>query len=271
MELRDCVGILTGASRGIGVYLGQHLAAKGVNLALAARSAPELEEKAKSLRSLGVRVISLPTDVNNPRELERLVHRTTEELGAPELLVNNAGIESVTRFASMPLEEIEAILRTNVIALEQLTRLVVPHMIERGRGHIVNIASAAGKTAIPYNTVYSSSKHAVVGFSWSLREELRPHGIGVSVICPGFVSEAGMFAAWNQEGRTPWLARTVSPDKVAQETLKAVERNRAEVIVTPGLGRVVDVFHAISPELTTWVARRGGLYGFLAQEAARKS
>ena len=142
-------------------------------------------------------------------------------------------------------------------------------MIERRRGHIVNIASMAGKVAVPYNTVYASSKHAVVGFSWSLREELRPFGVGVSAVCPTFVSDAGMYVQWSGE-KPPRMTSTVTPDDVADATVKAIEKNRAEILVAPGLGKVADVFHALSPDLAGFAERRFGLYDFLARGADRQ-
>jgi short-subunit dehydrogenase len=270
MELKGTVGIVTGASRGLGVYIAERLAAKGADLALAARSADDLEATAELVRSHGKRAITVATDVTKNKDLQNLVDRTTAELGPIDLLVNNAGIEKVERFEQSSPADIQAILHTNVFAVELLTRFVVAGMIERKRGHILNIASAAGKTAVPYNTVYSSSKHAVVGFSWSLREELRPHGIGVSVVCPGFVRSAGMFSGWNRAADAPGIAGTVGPEKVAQKTIDAIEKNRAEVIVSGGLGRMVDVFNAVSPDATAFIARRSGFYDFLEEEASTR-
>ncbi|MGH2736656.1 MAG: SDR family NAD(P)-dependent oxidoreductase [Actinomycetota bacterium] len=269
MELRGAVGILTGASRGIGVYLAQRLAGEGVSLALAARSEDALAGTAELLREQGVRALTVATDVTKRSELQRLVKRTTDELGPIDLVVNNAGIETYCLYQEAEPNDLEAILHTNVLGPMLLTRYALPGMVERGRGHVVNVASAAGKTALPYNTAYSSSKHALVGFSWSLREELRPYGIGVSVVCPGFVSDAGLFASWAGGRRPPGVAGSVAPEKVAEATVRAIRRNRAEVIVSGGLGKLVDVFHALSPELTTGIARRGGLYSFLEQEARR--
>jgi short-subunit dehydrogenase len=263
MELKGTVGIVTGASRGIGVYLAEALAAKGVDLVLAARSAEDLESTAKTVGDLGVRVITVPTDVTKREDLENLVTRTTAELGPIDLLVNNAGIEHYDYFEEADLDRIEAIIRTNLVAVEWLTRMVLPEMVRRRRGHIANIASVAGKTAAPYNTVYSSSKHGLVGFSWSLREEMKPYGIGVSVVNPGYVGESGMFYDWS-EGKTPsGLIRTVTPKKVADKTVAAIEGDKAEVMVTTGLANIVDIFHAISPRLTTNIARRTGAYKFL--------
>ena len=271
MDLKGAVGILTGASRGLGVYIAERLAAKGVDLALAARSEDALEETAELVRLHGVKAIAVPTDVTKNRDLQDLVDRASAELGPVELLVNNAGVEQVGRFEKLSAAEIQAIIHTNVYALEILTRFVVPQMIERRRGHIVNMASSAGKAAVPYNTVYSSSKHAVVGFSWSLREELRPHGVGVSVVCPGFVSGSGMFSAWGGAQHAPKIVGTVTPEKVAEKTIQAIERNRAEVIVSGLMGRAVDLFNAVSPDATAFVARRSGLYAFLEHEAETRA
>lgn len=271
MKLRGTVGILTGASRGIGVRIAEALAREGVNLALAARSAEDLEQTAARAQELGVRAVAVPTDVTKRADLETLVERARNELGPVDLLVNNAGIEHYVHYEEIDLDEIEAIMTTNVIAAQVLTRLVLPGMIERRRGHIVNVASLAGKTALPYNVVYASSKHALVGFSWSLREEVRPHGLGVSVVCPSFVSDTGLFARWSKGRNAPKLAGMVGPDKVTRAVIKAIESDRAEIIVARGLGKVTDVVHAISPELTTGIARRSGVYDMLAKAASRRN
>jgi short-subunit dehydrogenase len=263
MELRGANCVLTGASRGIGVVLADQLARRGVNLALAARGAKELEETAERVRHRGIKAVAIPTDVGRPEDLEALVGKANAELGSIDILINNAGIEHYMDFHTADLHEIEKILRVNLLAAMALTRLVLPEMVERGRGHVVNVASVAGKTAVPYNVTYSASKHGLVGFSWSLREELKPRGIGVSVVCPGFVSDSGMFADWSKGLKTPGFVQAVSPQKVAEATLKAIEKDLPEVIVAKGLTKVVDVFHALSPKLTTGIGRKTGTYKFL--------
>jgi short-subunit dehydrogenase len=271
MELRGTVGILTGASRGLGVRIAETLARKGVDLALAARSAEDLDHTADRVSALGVRAVAIPTDVTDRVSLESLAERAANELGPVDLLVNNAGIEHYVHYERVELDEIEAIMSTNIIAAQLLTRLVLPGMLERKRGHIVNVSSLAGKTAIPYNVVYSSSKHALVGFSWSLREEVKPRGVGVSVICPSFVSETGMYATRSKGRPAPKVAGMVGPDDVANAVVKAVESNRAEILVARGLGKLTDVIHAISPELTTGIARRSGIYSMLEKAASREN
>jgi uncharacterized protein len=266
MELKNTVGILTGASRGIGIYLAEALAKEGVDLALAARSAEDLEITAKKLNGYGTRIITVPTDVNKQTDLGNLVERTTDELGPIDLLVNNAGVEGMIPFEEMDFSLIEKILTTNLVSLELLTRLVVPGMIERKHGHVVNIASMAGKTSVPFNTVYSSSKHGVIGFSWSLRAELRAHNIGVSAVAPGFVSGAGMFMDWS-DGKPPGMSPSVTPEAVAKGTIRAIEKNKAEVSVVPGAGMLIDLINAISPDLGSFMQRRVGLYGYLEKGA----
>ena len=270
MRLNGKVGVLTGASRGIGAVLAEHLARKGVDLVLAARSKDDLEVTAERVRGLGVRAISVPTDVSDPGQLQALVDAATIEFGRIDLLLNNAGIECAGYSDKLELDQIESAIQTNLISLIQLTRLVIPSMIERGEGHVCNIASVAGKVARPYSTVYAASKHGVVGFSWSLRAELESKGVEVSVVCPGYVSEVGMFADRTGTLDVPPPPRglqAVSPVRVAQETIEGIEKNRPETIVGPLMLRIADVAFAISPQLGINAARRSGAYAYVKQEA----
>jgi short-subunit dehydrogenase len=265
MDLHGKNAVVTGASRGLGVFIAETLARKGCRLALAARSADELDSVTGKIQAMGARAVGIPTDVSDPAALENLVTRANAEIGPIDVLINNAGIEKYSDFINYDFETIEKIMKVNVISAQWLTKLVVPQMIDRGSGHIVNIASVAGKTAVPYNVIYSSSKHALVGFSWSLREELKAKGVGVSVVCPGFVSDAGMFNDWSGGKKPPSTSRAVTPQQVADATVKAIEEDKAEIIVARGLAKIVDVFHAISPGFTTSIARRSGAYKFLAK------
>jgi short-subunit dehydrogenase len=271
MELRDAVVVITGASRGIGRHLAEGFAARGSRLVLAARSADALEARAEDLRAGGLSVLTVPTDISKREDNQALVERTIAEYGSIDVLVNNAGIERYARFHEKDLDGIEAVIRTNVIGTITLTRLAVPHMIERGKGHIVNIASIAGKSAIAYNVDYSTSKHALVGFSWSLRAELAPRGIGVSVICPIFVQEAGMHHERNPNEKPPAAASAVPMKAVVDATLKAVERNKAEILVTKPLGKLSDVLAALSPDALIAVQRRLGIYRFLEKQIDKEN
>lgn len=264
MELRGATGILTGASRGLGVELARALASKGVSLALAARGEEGLRKTAAELERLGVRTIVVPTDVTKTADLGTLVARTADELGPPNLLVNNAGIETIAPFATFDMDRIDAIVETNLTAAMKLTRLVLPGMIERGRGHVLNVSSASGKSGVPYYAVYGSTKHALVGFSWSLRTEVAQHGVGVSVLCPSFVSDTGMYADRSNNAKPPRSMATVTPQEVAAAAIRAIEKDKAEVVVARGITKVADVFYALSPELSMNVARRMGVDAFLA-------
>lgn len=264
MELRGTTGILTGASRGLGVEIARALAAKGVHLALAARDEEGLRRTASELERFGTRTLVVPTDVTKTSDLEALVARATDELGPPGLLVNNAGIETIAPFATFPVVRIEAIIATNLTAAEKLTRLVVPGMIERRRGHVLNVSSASGKAGPPYYAVYGSTKHALVGFSWSLRAELSPLGVGVSVVCPSFVGDTGMYADRSNNRKPPRSIAAVTAHEVAAACVKAIEKDRAEVVVARGLAKISDVFYALAPDFSMKVARRMGVDRFLA-------
>lgn len=266
MELGGTVGILTGASRGIGVYLAEALAQRGVRLALAARTEEGLKETVARVEAAGGTAIAVPTDVTSRSELEALVERAENELGPIDLLVNNAGVEVVAEFHRMDVDAIASVVTTNLIASEVLTRLVLPAMVERRRGHVVCISSISGKYAAPYYTVYASTKHGLVGFCWSLREEMRPYGIGVSVVCPAAVEDVGM---WNDHvgRRAPGPVSMVTPKAVAEAAIKAIEKNKAEIVVSTGFSKFGDVFQAISPDLTSLLPRRAGVYAFLRKAA----
>lgn len=262
--LKDKVVLITGASRGLGVDMAKGFAGRGARIALAARSGSELEKVRAELEGQGAKAIAVPADVGDLASLRALVKETEASLGPIDVLVNNAGLEQVCDFESMDFEYKGQMLSVNVLGLMWLSRLVVPSMIERRSGHICNIASLAGVTPVPHNTVYSATKHAVFGFSRSLRMELAEHGIEVSVVCPGFV-EGGMFLEWGRPA--PKVSGAVTSQQVADAVLKAVENNKGKVIVTKGLGKIADVTFAMAPEFAAKTMRRTGAAGFLEEQA----
>ena len=259
-------GIVTGASRGLGRLVAVALAERGVNLALAARTEEGLKETVAQVERHGVRAVAIRCDVKQRSDLENLVAQTVSELGPPDLLINNAGIEAVADYSEMPLDEIENVMVTNSISPMLLTRLVIPHMAKRKSGHIVNISSTAGKIGMAYFAAYVASKHALVGFSWSLRAELRPLGIGVSVVCPGFINDTGMADEWALKKR-PSMAPQVTPEKTVKAVIAAIEKNKADTVVASGLARVSDVSFAVSPDFSAKIMRAGGMDKYFAAEA----
>ena len=272
-NLRGANAIVTGASRGIGVYIARALAAEGVNLALAARSVEELETVRAEMEALGVRAIAIRCDVAKAADRAELVRRTEAELGSIDILVNNAGIERVARFDEALESDILDTLTVNLEAPMLLTRAVVPGMLARKRGHVVNIASGAGKVGVAYGTSYCASKHGLVGFTNSLRSEYRGRPVGFSVVCPGFVTDAGMYDRWDRSGiRAPKIAGTSKPEKVAQVVVRCIRRNKAEVMVNTPPVRPLVVLANIAPSVVPWMLHRLGyskvFERVMAQDAA---
>ncbi|MFD8890535.1 SDR family NAD(P)-dependent oxidoreductase [Streptomyces sp. NPDC059566] len=265
-ELNDVVGIVTGASRGVGPHIAEQLAAAGVRLALVARSEEGLRATAERIGRHGHKALVVPADISDEEAQRRIVETVRSELGPPGLLVNNAGIERITRFQDASIEDIRKVLLVNLFGAEAMTRLVLPHMLEAGRGHVVNIGSVGGRTAYPYATINSSAKHGLVGFTWSLREELRGTGVGVSAVYPTLIADVGISAAW-QAGRRPPMLGRVGPDEVARAVLKCIRENKVEITVAPVMEKVADVVSALSPRLTAWIARNGGIYSYLRKVA----
>ncbi|MBI1723750.1 MAG: SDR family NAD(P)-dependent oxidoreductase [Gemmatimonadetes bacterium] len=250
LDLHNANALLTGASRGIGTHIARALARAGANVALVARTAPALEAVAASLAPLGVRALALPADLDSPAELERLVARATAELGPLDVLVNNAGIENEGAFLSLDAATIERTVRTNVVAPMLLTRLVLPGMRERGRGHVVNIASLAGKKAPPYDAVYGGTKAAVIEWTRALRVELAGSGVSLSAVCPGYVTGEGMFARFGL--RPPALVGSCTPEQVAAAVVRAIRRDVPEIIVNSLPMRLTLALAVLFPRASDW-------------------
>ena len=261
-DLRGANAIITGASRGIGVYIAKALAERGVNLSLAARSEAELETVRAEVAALGVTAIATVCDVVKPEDRARLIERTETELGQIDILVNNAGIERVRRFEEAAEVDFTDTLAINLEAPILLTRAVVPGMLARQRGHVVNIASGAGKVGVPYGTSYCASKHGLVGFTNALRAEYHSSAVGFSVVCPGFVTDAGMYDRWENQGiKAPKIAGTSKPEKVASVTVSCIENDRAEVLVNTPPIRPLVVLANIAPGIVPRLMKAFGYSG----------
>ncbi len=260
-ELEGRTAIVTGASRGIGPQIARALGREGMNIVLVARSAAGLEQVAAELGSAGQHAIAVPADLSDHSTLDRIVEATEEQFGAVDLLVNNAGITATRRFETSSDEETAQIIDVNLTAGILLTKRVLPGMLERGRGHMVMIASLAGKVGSPYESVYAASKAGQIAFVQSLREELHGSGVGASVVCPGFVVESGMWAdaGISQGIRQPRLAGATTPGAVANAVVRAVQRDSAEVYVNSPPMRPMLVLGELSPRFRSWVLRRIGL------------
>jgi len=268
-ELRGKNAIVTGASRGLGVYIAKRLADEGVNVVLAARSAEKLEDVCATCASTGVRAISVAADVTSLDDQRRLVATAEREFGAVDILVNNAGIEIVAPFKELSLDQIDDVIRTNLSAPIWLTKLVLQSMLARRSGAIVQVASLAGKTPVPYNSIYATTKAGLINFSESLQIELKGTGVTSSVVCPGFVSDAGMWADHETGGgKLPMMLRTVSPEKVADGVLKAI-KGHPEVVVATGPMRPLLALSELSPRIRVGLGGRMGLTKAMRDEAER--
>ncbi len=231
--LRGRSAIVTGASAGLGVRVARALAAEGMNLILAARTADALEQVAAELRGLGVKAIAVPTDVSDEGQLQRLVERAMTEFGSIDVLVNNAGIEAFRRFEEIPPTDIRRTIDVNLTATLLLTRYVIPHMRQAGRGHIVNMASIAGKQGPAFAAVYGASKAGMIAFTQSLRSEYHGSGISASAICPGFASDGGVYEQLRQRSgqSAPWYVGGTSSEAVARAVVRAIKSDRADIIL----------------------------------------
>lgn len=227
------VAIITGGGRGIGKAIALRLAQEGVDLVIAARTAEELNTTADETARFGVRCLTLPTDVTANAQLEALVATTIKAFGRIDILVNNAGGGPPRApVIKARLTDWDWTLRTNLWATMVLSKLVLPTMIGQQRGVIVNMASLAGKAGKPGEAAYAAAKFGVIGFSQSLFEEVREHGIKVVAICPGYV-DTRLIPANRRVDRS----KMIRPEDVA-EVVYAVVTSPAtccptEVVIHP--------------------------------------
>ena len=182
------VALITGASRGIGLAIAKSLAAMGARISVCARDAGKLIAVAADLERHGIKVLAVPADVSRATDIAPLVQKTEQSLGPIEILVNNAGIGVFSPIQEASETDWDAVLDTNLKSVFLLSRAVAPGMISRRSGHIVNIASLAGKNAFAGGGIYCASKWGLLGLTECMAEDLRPHGIRVSAVCPGSVA-----------------------------------------------------------------------------------
>ncbi len=258
--------VLTGASQGLGAVMAHTLAAAGAELMLAARSADKLAAVAAALPS-GTRVLTRSTDVTRESDRTALLQTVRREFGKLDVLINNAGIEELGVYAEQEPAVLQRIIETNLLAPMLLTRAVLPEMLARRSGHVVNVASLAGRTGMPFGSAYAGSKGGMAEWSISLAAELSGSGVAVSVICPGFVADTGMFS---RKGVAP--PRSIGacpPQAVADAVLKALATRSLELVVSPKPVRLLMALKAFSPGAALGLGKRLGLLDFLRGIATR--
>ncbi|MBV9606743.1 MAG: SDR family NAD(P)-dependent oxidoreductase [Solirubrobacterales bacterium] len=239
--------LLTGASGGIGHAIARAVAPTSAELILSGRRTELLDPLAGEL---GARVIAC--DLGVREDVKRLV----EQAGQVDVLIANAGVPAGGLLDELTQEQIDHMLEVNLRATIALARALAPGMVERRRGHLVFMSSLQGKASTPVSSVYCATKFGVRGFALALREDLRRHTVGVSVVLPGFIRDAGMFA--DAEVKLPPGVGTRSPEDVARAVVSAIERNRAEVAVAPVGLRLGAAVASVAPAVSAAVSRRLG-------------
>jgi short-subunit dehydrogenase len=257
-SLEGKVALITGGSQGIGRAIATALAQKGMNLVLAARSVGKLEQAAEELRKMGVRVLTVPTDVSKRADLENLVAASVAEFGGIDVLVNNAGIEAFRAFHEIPVEQIEATIHTNTIGSIVLTRLVIPVMQKKGWGRIINMASTAAIQAPPYGATYAATKASLLQFSMALRLEYAGTGISATAICPGFTDDGGIYEVIKTEmgRRVPWAMGGTTAEAVAKKVIKALRSDPPRIVVERPSLRIFFAIAHVFPRLGEWFTHK---------------
>jgi short-subunit dehydrogenase len=250
MDLGGKTVLLSGATGGIGRAIAQALAGRGAHVLVSSRKREALDELAASLPGDGHRV--LVADLAEEGAAERLV----AEAGEVDVLVANAGLPGSGTLDSFSQEEVGRALRVNLEAPIRMTREMLPAFRERGSGHFVYVSSLAGKTASPRTSIYAATKFGLRGFALALREDLRSTPIGASVVLPGFIRDAGMFA--DSGAKPPPGLGTSTPQEVAAGVLRAIDHDRGEVQVAPRVQRLLAGFAHRRPELAGRIQQRGG-------------
>ena len=264
-RLRGRVALVTGAGSGIGRQTALACASRGARIAICDVGADGLRRTASDLRSRGAEVLAERLDVSKAAEMGSFAEAVRHELGTVDLLVNNAGVGLVGGFLDTTLADWDRLVSINLMGVVHGCHHFLPAMIERGSGgHVVNVASAAGFLANPALCAYTATKFAVLGLSEALRAELRPHGIGVTAICPGVIntqitatSPIRGDQADERRERMQGLyeRRSYGPERVAERILRAVERDRAVAPVAPEAHAMYAVSR-VAPPVGRWLAGR---------------
>ncbi|MET4105173.1 SDR family oxidoreductase [Hymenobacter sp. UYP22] len=267
-DLSGRVVLITGGSRGLGLILARQAVAEGARVAICARDADELERARQELAEAGSEVLALPCDLTQAADVTALVEQVQRQLGAIDVLINNAGIITAGPLDNIELRDYQDSMDTHFWAPLHAMQAVLPAMRRRGEGRIVNIASVGGKVAVPHLAPYCASKFALVGLSESYRAELLQYGVQVTTVCPGLMRTGSArhaivkgqhkkeYAAFIIADSLPMLS--MDADRAGREIWNACRRGDAEVILSVP-AKVLSAFHGLFPGTTAdvlgWVNR----------------
>ena len=249
MNLDGAVVVVTGASSGIGEAAAVRFSRASGRVVVAARRLELLEALADRIAAHGGEALPVRCDVTSPADVAALVERVDEAYGRIDVLVNNAGIPGGGPFREVPIERLEHVIEVNVLGVIRVTKAFLPMLLERRSGHIVNVASLAGRFATAGISVYGASKHAVVALSESLYYELEPFGIRVTSVNPGFTRTEG----FPQDDIPSRLVMTA--DRVARTIVAVVRHDRAPEVSIPRSFAAMQVFRVLTPPLYRWGVR----------------
>jgi short-subunit dehydrogenase len=268
-QLRGRVALVTGASGGLGMHIARALAGEGMDVVVSGRREDALATVVGELCSLGVRAEAVPADLSRLEQVDGLVARAEQTLGPVDLLVNNAGVEIAAQFTDITREELASMVDVNLTAAMMLTHQVLPGMLDRGRGHVVFISSAAGKLGPAYQAPYAATKAAMVGLTQALRAEYSDAPVGFSVVCPGFVAGDGMYQRMVEHGfRANRLVGETTLEKVISGVVDAIRRDRPEVIEIGTPARPVFALNQLAPRLVEKLINRFGTKQMFREVAA---
>lgn len=258
MQLSGATALLTGATGGLGRAIAEALAERGATLVLSARNPEALERLAAELPGGGH--LTIPADLSQAGAAAKLA----SDAGDFDVLVANAGLRGAGDLTDYSDEEIERALRVNLESPMLMARTVMERMAAAGRGHMVFIASLAGKAASPRSALYNATKFGLRGFALGLRCDLAPAGVGVSLVSPGFVRDAGMFA--DSGAKPPPGLGTTTADRVGEAVVRAIENDKMEIAVAPLQQRLASHLSLASPGVSLRI-QSGGYARRAAEEA----
>jgi short-subunit dehydrogenase len=255
-DLKNKVVLITGASSGFGEDAARLFAMEGCKVVLAARRLDRLQALAAEIQNMGGEALAIPVDVSQPAEIEVMVQTALDLYGQIDILFNNAGYGSIDWFEKLdPERNIETIIKVNLIGTMLVTRAILPHMLKRRKGHIINMSSVAGLISPPLITTYSAGKYGVRAFTDGLRREVRPFGIKVTGIYPGpATTEFGQNLQRTKSRESVKRIRTphLSSEYVARRVVDVAKRPVRSLVI-PWWFRVVTTFDTLFPVVVDWI------------------